>query len=166
MNVDKTNAARLLDAARVSYTLVPYQVDEEHLEASHVAEQLGEDLDRVFKTLVLRGDRNGLFVCVIPGSMEVDLKVAARISGNKNCAMIHVKELLPLTGYIRGGCSPLGLKKNFPIFIHETAMQFPYIYVSAGERGLQLKVAPADLIKATRATVGVIARVPPEAPQD
>ena len=109
MNVEKTNAARLLDAARVSYTLVPYQVDEEHLEASHVAEQLGEDLDRVFKTLVLRGDRNGLFVCVIPGSMEVDLKVAARISGNKRCAMIHVKELLPLTGYIRGGCSPIGM---------------------------------------------------------
>lgn len=100
MAVQKTNAARLLDAAGIPYTLVPYEVDEEHLEASHVAEQLGEDLDRVFKTLVLRGDRNGLFVCVMPGSLEVDLRVAARISGNKNCAMIHVKELLPLTGYI------------------------------------------------------------------
>ena len=96
--VQKTNAARLLDAAGVAYTLVPYEVDEAHLEASHVAEQLGEDLDRVFKTLVLRGDRNGLFVCVIPGSLEVDLKVAARISGNKSCEMIHVKELLPSTG--------------------------------------------------------------------
>ena len=101
MQVPKTNAARLLDAAGIPYTLVPYEVDEEHLEASHVAQQLGEDLDRVFKTLVLRGDRNGLFVCVIPGSLEVDLKVAARISGNKSCAMIHVKELLPLTGYLR-----------------------------------------------------------------
>ena len=97
-------------------------MDEEHLEASHVAEQLGEDMDRVFKTLVLRGDRGGLFVCVVPGSMEVDLKVAARISGNKNCAMIHVKELLPLTGYIRGGCSPIGMKKPLPTFIHESAL--------------------------------------------
>lgn len=143
----KTNAARLLDAAGVSYTLVPYQVDEEHLEASHVAEQLGEDLDQVFKTLVLRGDRNGLFVCVMPGSMEVNLKVAARISGNKCCEMIHVKELLPNTGYIRGGCSPIGMKKPLPTFIHESALLYDYIYVSAGVRGLQLRIAPEDLIK-------------------
>ena len=153
MNVEKTNAARLLDAARVSYTLVPYQVDEEHLEASHVAEQLGEDLDRVFKTLVLRGDRNGLFVCVIPGSLEVDLKVAARISGNKSCAMIHVKELLPLTGYIRGGCSPIGMKKPLPTFIHESALLWDTIYVSAGVRGLQLCIAPQDLISFVSASL-------------
>ena len=146
MNVEKTNAARLLDAAGIAYSLVPYQVDEEHLEASHVAEQLGEDLDRVFKTLVLRGDRSGLFVCVIPGSMEVDLKVAARISGNKSCARSHVKELLPLTGYIRGGCSPIGMKKPLPTFIHETALLWDTIYVSAGVRGLQLCIAPQDLI--------------------
>jgi len=146
MALQKTNAARLLDAAGISYTLVPYEVDEEHLEASHVAEQLGEDLDRVFKTLVLRGDRNGLFVCVVPGSMEVDLKVAARISGNKNCAMIHVKELLPLTGYIRGGCSPIGMKKSFPTFIHESALLYESIYVSAGVRGLQICIAPQALI--------------------
>ena len=128
MQVAKTNAARLLDAAGISYSLVPYQVDEEHLEASHVAQQLGEDLDRVFKTLVLRGDRTGFFVCVMPGSLEVDLKVAARISGNKNCAMIHVKELLPLTGYIRGGCSPIGMKKPFPTFIHESALLWDFLY--------------------------------------
>lgn len=146
MALQKTNAARLLDAAGISYTLVPYEVDEEHLEASHVAEQLGEDLDRVFKTLVLRGDRNGLFVCVMPGSLEVDLRVAARISGNKNCAMIHVKELLPLTGYIRGGCSPVGMKKPFPTFVHESALLYETIYVSAGVRGLQLCLAPQDLI--------------------
>lgn len=146
MALQKTNAARLLDAAGISYTLVPYEVDEEHLEASHVAEQLGEDLDRVFKTLVLRGDRNGLFVCVMPGSLEVDLRVAARISGNKNCAMIHVKELLPLTGYIRGGCSPIGMKKPFPTFVHESALLYETIYVSAGVRGLQLCLAPQDLI--------------------
>ena len=146
MQVPKTNAARLLDAAGIPYTLVPYEVDEEHLEASHVAQQLGEDLDRVFKTLVLRGDRNGLFVCVIPGSLEVDLKVAARICGNKSCAMIHVKELLPLTGYIRGGCSPIGMKKPLPTFIYESALLYDYIYVSAGVRGLQIKIAPEDLI--------------------
>lgn len=146
MHGQKTNAARLLDAAGISYTLVPYEVDEEHLEASHVAEQLGEDLDRVFKTLVLRGDKNGLFVCVVPGSMEVDLKVAARISGNKNCAMIHVKELLPLTGYIRGGCSPIGMKKPFPTFIHESALLWDTIYVSAGIRGLQICIEPQALI--------------------
>ena len=146
MNVQKTNAARLLDAAGIEYTLVPYEVDEDHLEASHVAEQLGEDLDRVFKTLVLRGDRGGLFVCVIPGSMEVDLKVAARVSGNKSCAMIHVKELLPLTGYIRGGCSPIGMKKPLPTFIHESALLWDTIYVSAGVRGLQLCIAPQALI--------------------
>ena len=147
MQVQKTNAARLLDAAGISYTLVPYQVDEEHLEASHVAAQLGEDLDRVFKTLVLRGDRNGLFVCVMPGSMEVDLKVAARISGNKSCDMILVKELLPNTGYIRGGCSPIGMKKAYPTFIHESALLYDTIYVSAGVRGLQICISPEDLIK-------------------
>ena len=145
MQVPKTNAARLLDAAGISYTLVPYEVDEEHLEASHVAQQLGEDLDRVFKTLVLRGDRNGLFVCVIPGSLEVDLKVAARISGNKSCAMIHVKELLPLTGYIRGGCSPIGMKKPLPTFLHESAFLWDSIFISAGIRGLQIGIAPQAL---------------------
>lgn len=149
--IQKTNAARLLDAARIPYILVPYQVDEEHLEASHVARQLGEDIDTVFKTLVLRGDRNGLFVCVMPGSLEVDLKVAARISGNKSCEMIHVKELLPLTGYIRGGCSPIGMKKPLPTFIHESALLYDYIYVSAGVRGLQIRINPNDLIGFTGA---------------
>ena len=149
--IQKTNAARLLDAAGIPYILVPYQVDEEHLEASHVARQLGEDIDTVFKTLVLRGDRNGLFVCVMPGSLEVDLKVAARISGNKNCQMIHVKELLPLTGYIRGGCSPIGMKKPFPTFIHESALLYDYIYVSAGVRGLRIRINPNDLIGFTGA---------------
>lgn len=145
--IQKTNAARLLDAAGIAYSLVEYAVDEEHLEASHVAAELGEDIDRVFKTLVLRGDKSGPFVCVIPGSLEVDLKVAARISGNKNCEMLHVKELLPLTGYIRGGCSPIGMKKQFPTFIHESALLYDTIYVSAGVRGLQLCIATQDLIQ-------------------
>ena len=144
--IQKTNAARLLDAAGIQYKRVPYEVDEDHLEASHVAEQLGEDIDTVFKTLVLRGDRSGLFVCVMPGSMEVDLKVAARISENKSCEMIHVKELLPLTGYIRGGCSPIGMKKPLPTFIHESALLYDSIFISAGQRGLQLQISPTDLI--------------------
>lgn len=144
--IQKTNAARLLDAAGISYRLVPYEVDEEHLDASHVAEMLGEDVDRVFKTLVLRGDRNGIFVCVMPGSFEVDLKVASRISGNKSCEMLHVKELLPTTGYIRGGCSPIGMKKAYPTFVHESALLYDSIYVSAGVRGLQIQIAPQDLI--------------------
>ncbi|MBQ6958831.1 MAG: Cys-tRNA(Pro) deacylase [Bacteroidales bacterium] len=142
----KTNAARLLDAAGVPYELVPYEVDESDLAAQHVADQLGEDIEQVFKTLVLRGDRNGFFVCVIPGNFEVDLKVAAQLSGNKNCEMLHVRELLPTTGYIRGGCSPIGMKKPFPTFIHESALLYDFIYVSAGVRGLQLKIAPQDLI--------------------
>ena len=151
--IQKTNAARLLDAAGIAYTLCEYEVAEEHLDASHVAEQLGEDLDRVFKTLVLRGDRTGPFVCVIPGSIEVDLKLAARISGNKNCEMLHVKELLPLTGYIRGGCSPIGMKKLFPTYIHESALLYDTIYVSAGVRGLQLCLSPEDLISFTGAGI-------------
>jgi Cys-tRNA(Pro)/Cys-tRNA(Cys) deacylase len=144
--VTKTNAARLLSAAGISYELVPYEVDENNLAADHVAASLGEDLDQVFKTLVLRGDRSGLFVCVMPGSLEVDLKVAARISGNKSCEMLPLKELLPSTGYIRGGCSPIGMKNPLPTFIHESALLYPFIFVSAGIRGLQLKIAPQDLI--------------------
>jgi Cys-tRNA(Pro)/Cys-tRNA(Cys) deacylase len=145
MAAQKTNAARLLDAAGIPYSLIPYPVDEEHLDASHVAEALGEDIDRVFKTLVLRGDRNGCFVCVIPGSLEVDLKLAAKLSGNKSCEMLHVKELLPTTGYIRGGCSPIGMKKPFPTFLHESAFLYDYIYISAGVRGLQIQIAPTAL---------------------
>ena len=143
----KTNAARLLDAAGIEYELIPYEYTEDDLSAQHVAAELGEDIDRVFKTLVLRGDRNGFFVCVIPGNFEVDLKVAAQISGNKNCEMLHVKELLPTTGYIRGGCSPIGMKKAFPTFIHESALLYEHIYVSAGVRGLQICIAPEDLIR-------------------
>ncbi|MBO5545119.1 MAG: Cys-tRNA(Pro) deacylase [Bacteroidales bacterium] len=142
----KTNAARLLDAAGIHYELIPYEYTEDDLSAQHVAAQLGEDIDQVFKTLVLRGDRTGCFVCVIPGDFEVDLKVAARISGNKSCEMLHLKELLPTTGYIRGGCSPIGMKKPFPTFIHESALLYDYIYISAGQRGLQLKLDPRDLV--------------------
>lgn len=141
----KTNVARLLDAAGIDYSLVPYEFTEDDLSVRHVAAELGEDIGQVFKTLVLKGDRTGYFVCVVPGEMEVDLKVAASISGNKSCAMIHMKELLPVTGYIRGGCSPIGMKKQFPTYIHETSQLYDFIYVSAGVRGLQLKINPDDL---------------------
>ncbi len=144
--INKTNAARLLDRAKIAYELIPYAVDEEHLDAVHVAEQLGENIEQVFKTLVLRGDRNGIFVCVIAGDREVDLKAAARISGNKSAEMIHVRELLATTGYIRGGCSPIGMKKPFPVFIDSSCRRFDRIYVSAGVRGLQIRIAPDDLI--------------------
>ncbi|MCH5173570.1 MAG: Cys-tRNA(Pro) deacylase [Bacteroidales bacterium] len=153
MNAAKTNAARLLDAAGISYELVSYSFTEDDLSVGHVASELGENIEQVFKTLVLRGDRNGVFVCVIPGDFEVDLKVAARISGNKSCEMLHLKELLPTTGYIRGGCSPIGMKKQFPTFIFESALLFDYIYISAGVRGLQMKISPSDLFAFTGAAV-------------
>ena len=151
--IDKTNAARLLDRAKVAYELVPYTVDENNLAATHVAEELGEDIATVFKTLVLRGDRAGLFVCVIPGNKEVDLKAAARVSGNKKADLIAMKELLPTTGYIRGGCSPIGMKKPLPTFIHSTCLEHERIYISAGVRGLQIAISPADLIAYIGATV-------------
>lgn len=151
MKINKTNAARLLDKAKIAYVLVPYEVDENDLSAIHVANQLGEDIAQVFKTLILHGDKNGYFVCVIPGGEEVDLKKAAKISGNKSCEMIPVKELLPLTGYIRGGCSPIGMKKHFPTYIHHTAGEFAKIYISAGQRGLQIQISPTDLIGITAA---------------
>ena len=145
-HIQKTNAVRLLESAGIPFDLVPYEVDENNLAADHVAAQLGEPIGQVFKTLVLRGDRIGLFVCVMPGDLEVDLKVAARISGNKSAAMIHLKELLPETGFIRGGCSPIGMKKPFPTFVHESALLYDHIYVSAGVRGLQIKIEPQSLI--------------------
>ena len=151
--IDKTNVARLLDKAKIAYELIPYTVDEDNLAATHVAEELGEDIATVFKTLVLKGDRAGHFVCVIPGDKEVDLKAAARVSGNKKCDLIPMKELLPTTGYIRGGCTPIGMKKPFPTFIHSTALNFERIYISAGVRGLQIAIHPQALIEFVGATV-------------
>lgn len=149
----KTNAARILDAKGISYELAEYEVNENDLSAVSLAKKIGQDVEQIFKTLVLRGDKTGVFVCVIPGSTEVNLKKAAKISGNKNCAMVHQKELLGLTGYIRGGCSPLGMKKPYPIFLHETCILFDLIFISAGQRGLQLKLSPEDLIRMTDAVV-------------
>ena len=145
--INKTNAARLLDRAKIPYSLIPYEVDENDLAAQHIADQLGEDINCVFKTLVLHGDKNGFLVCVIPGNREVDLKKAAKIAGAKKADLIPMKTLLPTTGYIRGGCSPIAMKKSFPTFIHESALACPEIFVSAGVRGLQIAIAPEDLIR-------------------
>lgn len=151
--IEKTNAARLLDRAKIEYRLVPYTVDESNLAATHVAEELGEDIATVFKTLVLKGDKTGYFVCVIPGDKEVDLKRAAKVSGNKKADLIPMKELLPTTGYIRGGCTPIGMKKPFPTFIHSTCLLYDTIYISAGVRGLQIAINPNALIEFIGASV-------------
>ena len=150
----KTNAARLLDRAGVDYGLIPYEVDEDDLSATHLAAVLGLDENQIFKTLVLSGDKSGHFVCIVPGGAELDLKRAARISGNKGCSLIAMKDLLPLTGYMRGGCSPVGMKKAFPTYLDSHAMQYPLIYVSAGQRGLQFRLAPQELARVTGAVVG------------
>ena len=154
---EKTNAARLLDKAGIAYNLIPYEFDENDLAAQHVADSLGQDIAQVFKTLVLHGDKTGYIVCVIPGNMEVDLKALARVSGNKKVEMIPMKDLLQVTGYIRGGCSPIGMKKRFPTYFHSTATGHSKIYVSAGVRGLQIEIAPDDLIGFVQGTVSDVA---------
>ena len=157
--IEKTNAARLLDKAGLHYNLIPYEVDENDLAAQHVADSLGQDIAKGFKTLVLHGDKTGYIVAVIPGNMEVDLKALAKVSGNKKVEMIAMKDLLQVTGYIRGGCSPIGMKKRFPTYFHTTALDQDVIYVSAGIRGLQIEISPQDLIyfvQAKVADIGVI----------
>ncbi len=149
----KTNAARILDSFGIKYGLAAYDVDEMDLSAATVALKIGADIETVYKTLVLRGDKTGVLVAVIPGNKELDLKKAAKISGNKSVEMVAMKEILELTGYIRGGCSPVGMKKKYPVFIHEECILYDYIYVSAGMRGLQMKINPDDLIAVTKATV-------------
>ena len=154
---EKTNAARLLDKAGLKYNLIPYEYDENDLAAQHVADSLGQDIARVFKTLVLHGDRTGYIVCVVPGDMEVELKALAKVSENKKVEMIPMKDLLNVTGYIRGGCSPIGMKKRFPTYFHVTANNYETIYVSAGVRGLQIEISPSDLLGFVQATVADVA---------
>ncbi|QYN49604.1 Cys-tRNA(Pro) deacylase [Apibacter sp. ESL0432] len=151
--IQKTNAARLLDLHKITYDLIPYEVDENDLSAIHVAETLGENINQVFKTLVLEGDKNGYFVCVIPGNEEINLKQIALLSGNKKCDLIPMKNLIGLTGYIRGACSPIGMKKLFPTYIEESCLNFDSIYISAGQRGLQIQLNPQDLIKLLQAKI-------------
>jgi Cys-tRNA(Pro)/Cys-tRNA(Cys) deacylase len=147
----KTNAARILDRLKISYELIEYEVNESDLSAVHLAATAGIPIELVYKTLVLEGDKNGNFVFIIPGGEEIDLKKAALASANKKIAMIKMKDIEPLTGYIRGGCSPLGMKKNFPVYIDQSAFEHPSIYISAGVRGMQIKLAPKDLLNACKA---------------
>ena len=162
MKTPKTNVARLLDKAKVSYTIRAYDYDPEDLNATHAADSFGLQYGQVFKTLVLRGDRNGLFVCAIPSDKSVDLKKAAKVSGNKSAEMLHVKELLENTGYIRGGCSPLGMKKHYPTFIDETATNWETITISAGQRGVMVQLAPADIIRVAQMTPADLTKDTPD----
>ncbi len=141
----KTNVMRLLDAAGIPYETGTYEVDENDLSGSHAADLMGADHDSMYKTLVLKGEKKGYLVCCIPVDEELDLKKAAKAAGEKKVEMIHVKDMLAVTGYIRGGCSPIGMKKRFPTYIEETAQLYDRIMVSAGQRGVQVTVNPEDL---------------------
>ena len=145
--MNKTNAMRRLDAAKISYEVKEYEVDENDLSGVHIAEEIGLPFAQVFKTLVAKGDKTGIVVFCIPCDKEIDLKHAASVTGNKEIEMLHVKDLLTTTGYIRGGCSPIGMKKKFPTFIDESATNFEKITVSAGVRGAQLLLDVNELVK-------------------
>jgi len=152
----KTNACRILDQLGLAYRTLEYEVDLEDLSAEHVAAQVGIPIEQVFKTLVVRGDRNGLAVAVIPGHYEVDFKALAKLTGDRKVEMVALKELQPLTGYIRGGCTALGMKKDYPVFADETIELWDEISVSAGVRGMQIILNPADYLAATKAELGEI----------
>lgn len=153
--VVKTNALRLLDKAKIKYEIKEYQYDEEHLSGEHIVAQVDLGANEIFKTLVLQGN-NGYLVCCIPVLEEIDLKKLAKLSGNKSVAMIHMKELLGLTGYIRGGCSPVGMKKQFPTYFDESVNECTKIALSAGKRGYQMVVNAKGLIDYLDATVGKV----------
>jgi Cys-tRNA(Pro)/Cys-tRNA(Cys) deacylase len=154
----KTNAARFLDSLNIDYQLIEYEVDESDLSAETVARKTGLPPEQVFKTLVARGDKTGVLMTCIPGHAELDLKAIATASGNKKVEMVHVREILQLTGYIRGGVSPIGTKKRYPIFLDESGMKFPFISISAGARGSQIFISPNDLINTLDVKVCRIAR--------
>ena len=154
----RTNVMRLLDAAGIEYEAGEYEVDENDLSGSHAADMMGVDHDSMFKTLVLRGEKTGYLVCCIPVDEELDLKKVAKAAGDKKVEMIHMKELLPLTGYIRGGCSPIGMKKKCPTYIEETAVLFDKIAVSAGMRGVQILIDPEQLAAYTEAAFAPLVR--------
>jgi Cys-tRNA(Pro)/Cys-tRNA(Cys) deacylase len=156
--VMKTNAVRQLDNLGIRYEVREYEVDEEHMDAESVAQMIGLPSEQVFKTLVARGDRHGVCLAVVPGNAELDLRALARLTGNRRIELVPLKEVQPLTGYVRGGVTALGLKREFPVFADETIELFDVISVSAGLRGAQILLAPADYLRAAKATVGPIAR--------
>lgn len=147
----KTNAIRQLDIMKIQYETREYEVDESDLSAITVAKKVDLPLEQVFKTLVAHGDKTGVFLAIIPGGDELDLKAAAAVTGNKKVEMVPLKDVQPLTGYIRGGVSPIGTKKSYPVYLDDTASSFPFIAVSAGQRGMQVLINPDDLVKATNA---------------
>ena len=153
MKINKTNAMRQLDAARIKYEALTYEVDENDLSGTHIAEQIGLPFEAVFKTIVTKGDKTGYTVFCIPCHKEIDLKRAAAVTGNKKIEPLHVKDLLGITGYIRGGCSPVGMKKKFPTYFDVSAGNVEKLTVSAGVRGIQLLISSADIIKFTNATL-------------
>ncbi len=154
----KTNAVRLLDAAKIAYELREYEVDPEDLSAETVAAKVNLPLEQVFKTLVMRGDRNGVCLAVVPGNTNVDEKAMARLTGDRKIEMVPLKEVQGLTGYIRGGVTALAAKRDYPVYVDETAELFEVISISAGTRGLQIVLAPSDYLRITKATVGAIGR--------
>jgi len=154
----KTNAARLLDTLGITYELRDYEVDENDLTAETVARKVGMPAEQVFKTLVCRGDKHGVCLAVVPGDQELDLKALARLSSNRSIDTVALKEVQPLTGYIRGGVTALAGKKDYPVFVDETLELFDTVSVSAGVRGTQIILAPADYVRAVKATLGPIAR--------
>ena len=157
----KTNAARFLDSLKINYKLCEYEIEESDLSAESVARKVNLSLEQVFKTLVARGDKTGVLIACIPGNAELDLKAMATVSGNKKVEMVPMKEIQQLTGYIRGGVSPIGTKKHYPIFLDESAMRFPSISISAGARGSQIFISPGDLVKTLDITVCEIGQSKP-----
>jgi Cys-tRNA(Pro)/Cys-tRNA(Cys) deacylase len=156
--VRKTNAARLLDQLGISYEIREYEVDPEDLSAGNVAKKIGLPLEQTFKTLVARGDRQGVCFAVLPGNAELDLKALAAASGDKKIELVALKEVQPLTGYLRGGVTALAAKKEYPVFVDETIELWDRVSISAGIRGAQLLIAPADYLKATSARTAPIAK--------
>jgi len=154
----KTNAARILDGLKISYELREYEVDESDLSAESVAQKNKVPLAQVFKTLVVCGDKTGVLLACIPGGFELDLKALAMISGNKKVDMVPVKDVQKLTGYIRGGVSPLGAKKQYDVYIDESVLLYPYILISAGIRGCQIQIAPNDVVGAVNGKISNISR--------
>ena len=158
MAISKTNAARLLDRLGIPYELKEYEVDPDDLAAESVALKLGMPAEQVFKTLVARGDKHGVCLAVVPGNCALDLKALARATGDKKIDTVPLKEVEPLTGYIRGGVTALACKKDYPVFLEETAQLFDVISISAGLRGLQILIAPDDYVRVVKATVAPIAK--------
>jgi Cys-tRNA(Pro)/Cys-tRNA(Cys) deacylase len=156
----KTNAARILDSLGIAYQLRDYAIDEDDLTAESVARKVALPPEQVFKTLVCRGDKHGVCFAVVPADASLDLKALARLSGDKSIDTVALKEVQPLTGYIRGGVTALGGKKDFPVYVEETIELFDQVSISAGVRGTQLLLAPGDYLRATRAKVGAISRSP------